>query len=218
MLTVWVKDVRFVLDQLEALNARDARDILTDHLDLTRVGYAGASFGGSVVVQALLDEPRIKAGLAEDGKPYFSARTLTDLRRPLMYMQSAAPYIKSTDAQLARWGLTGARFRAAEQDHYTRQMELFGRTGGPIYNVYIRQTNHLTFSDLDLILRIPDSQLMDVRRAHRIINDYTIAFFDRYLNGGSPSLVDGFTPSPYEEVTVASRNVTAPGQLVQARR
>ena len=190
MLTVWVKDVRFVLDQLEALNARDARDILTDHLDLTRVGYAGASFGGSVVVQALLDEPRIKAGLAEDGKPYFSARTLTDLRRPLMYMQSAAPYIKSTDAQLARWGLTGARFRAAEQDHYTRQMELFGRTGGPIYNVYIRQTNHLTFSDLDLILRIPDSQLMDVRRAHRIINDYTIAFFDQHLNGADEPLLD----------------------------
>lgn len=30
-----------------------------------------------------------------------SARTLTDLHRPLMYMQSQAPYIKSTDAQIA---------------------------------------------------------------------------------------------------------------------
>lgn len=70
---------------------------------------------------------------------------------------------------MARWGLTGAGFRAAEQDHYARQMELFGRADGPIYNVYIRRTNHVTFSDLDLIVRIPDSQLMDIRRAHRII-------------------------------------------------
>jgi hypothetical protein len=118
---------------------------------------------------------------------------------------------------LARWGLTGARFRAAEQDHYARQMELFGRAEGPIYNVYIRRTNHITFSDLDLILRIPDSQLMDIRRAHLIINEYTLAFFNRYLNGDQASLVDGETPSPYEEVTVASRNVTLSRQLAETR-
>jgi len=217
MLQTWVSDVRFVLDRLEALDMSDPRHILNGHLDLARIGYVGASFGGSVVVQALLDEPRIKAGVAEDGKPYFSPRTLTDLRRPLMYMQSAAPYIKSTDAQLARWGLTGASFRAAEQDHYARQMELFGRTAGPIYNVYIRRTNHVTFSDLDLIVRIPNPDLMDVRRAHRIINDYTIAFFDRYLKDESPALVSGAAPSPYEEVTVASRNIQPAERLVRNR-
>ena len=96
-------------------------------------------------------------------------------------------------------------------------MELFGRTGGPIYNVYIRRTNHVTFSDLDLIVRIPGSGLMDIRRAHRIINDYTIAFFNRYLNDESPALVDGMTPSPYEEVTVASRNIQPAERLVQKR-
>ena len=48
---------------------------------------------------------------------------------------------------------------------------------------------------------------MNIRRAHAIINDYTVAFFDRYLNGLSEPLVDGQSPSPYEDVTVASRNV-----------
>ena len=62
-------------------------------------------------------------------------------------------------------------------------------------------------SDLYLIIRVPDSTLMDIRRAHTIINDYTIAFFDQYLNGVSERLVDGQTHSPYEDVTVASRNV-----------
>jgi predicted dienelactone hydrolase len=208
MVRTWVADVGFVLDRLEALNRQDPKHVLTGRLDLARVGYLGASFGGSVVVQALVDEPRIKAGVAEDGKPYFSDRALTDLRRPLMYMQSEAPYIKSSDAQLARWSLTQASFRSAEQDHYARQMQLFGRTGGAIYNVFIRGTNHVTFSDLDLIIRLPDWRLLDIRRAHRIINAYTVAFFDRYLAGLDAPLVNGRTPSPYPEVTVASRNVT----------
>jgi hypothetical protein len=87
-------------------------------------------------------------------------------------------------------------------------MELFARANAPIYNVYIRRTNHVTFSDLYLIIGVPDSALMDIRRAHAIINDYTVAFFDRYLNGASERLVDGQTPSPYEDVTVAVRNVS----------
>jgi len=218
MLQTWVSDVRFVLDQLEQLNKHDQSRLLTGRLDLARVGYVGASFGGSVVVQALLDESRIKAGVAEDGKPYFSDCTLTSLQRPLMYMQSAAPYIPSTDAQLARWGLTSVAFRTAEQDHYARQMRLFGAARGPIYNVYIRRTNHLTFSDLNLIIRIPHSDVMDIRRAHMIINVYTVAFFDRYLNGRSSPLVDGHTPSPYEEVTVASRNIPASDQIAHFTR
>lgn len=207
MLRTWVADVRAVIDQLEMLNEHDPSGLLTGRLDLSRIGYLGASFGGSVVVQALLDEPRIRAGVAQDGKPYFSDDTLTRLRRPLLYMQSAAPYIKTSEAQLAKWGLTPAAFRMAEQDHYVRQMQLFAASGGPIYDVYIRRTNHVTFSDLDLIIGLPDSQLMNIRRAHKIINDYTLAFFEQYLNGTPEALVDGHTPSPYEEVTVASRNV-----------
>ena len=124
-----------------------------------------------------------------------------------MYMQSAAPYMKSTDAQLARWGLTPALFKTAEQDHYARQMQLFGRATAPIYNVYIRGTNHVTFSDLYLTIGVPDWSLMDIRRAHRIINEYTVAFFDRYLKGLPGPLVDGQSPAPYGDVTVASRNV-----------
>jgi predicted dienelactone hydrolase len=213
MTKTWVADARAAIDKLEALNEHDPSGLLTGRLDLSRIGYLGASFGGSVVVQALLEEPRIKAGVAQDGKPYFFDEALTNLRRPLLYMQSAAPYIKSSDAQLAKWGLTSTGFRVAEQDHYARQMQLFSGANGPVYNVYIRQTNHVTFSDLYLIIGIPDSQLMGIRRAHRIINDYTIAFFDRFLDGTTGPLVDGHTPSPYPEVTVASRNATSSAQL-----
>ena len=89
-------------------------------------------------------------------------------------------------------------------------MLLFSHGQGPIYNVYIRGTNHVTFSDFYLAVRVPDAELISVRRAHRIINDYTVAFFKGYLNGSAESLVDGTTPSPDPEVTVASRQVASP--------
>jgi predicted dienelactone hydrolase len=132
MVQTWRSDVSFVIDGLERLNASDPTGLVTGRLDVSRIGYLGASFGGSVVVHALLDEPRIAAGVAQDGKPYFSEKTLTDLRRPLMYMQSASPYIKSTPEQLAKWGITPPQFKTAEQDHYARQMRLFASTRGPI--------------------------------------------------------------------------------------
>lgn len=209
MLETWVKDARFVVDELERLDTGDGRGLLTGRLDLSKIGYLGASFGGSVVVQALLDDPRLKAGLAQDGKPYFAEGTAASLHRPLMYMQSAAPYMNVSDAQLSQWGLNRARFKLAEQDHYLRQMRLFAGVDSPIYNVFIRRTNHVTFSDLYRIIRLPDAELMDVRRAHRIINDYTVAYFDRYLNGASPALVDGRSPAPYPEVTAIARNAAA---------
>jgi hypothetical protein len=207
MVRTWVDDVRFVIDRLAGLNADDPERIMTGRLNLSKIGYLGASFGGSVVVDALLKEPRIKAGLAQDGKAYFFDETLTNLRRPLMYMQSAEPYIASTDAQLARWGVNAASFKLAEQDHYARQMQLFARSNGPVYNVFIRGTNHITFSDLFLALRMPSLHLMSTPRAHRIINAYTIAFFERYLEGRMNALVDGRSPGPYPEATVAVRNV-----------
>ena len=87
-----------------------------------------------------------EAGVAQDGKPVLFYETLTHLERPLIYMQSQTPYIKSSEAQLAKWGLTPATFRMP--DRITPDSELFARANGPIYNLYIRRTNHVTFSDL----------------------------------------------------------------------
>ncbi|WP_342437593.1 hypothetical protein NSS79_32630 [Paenibacillus sp. FSL L8-0436] len=40
----WVRDVKFVLDELEALNGNDSHDRFTGHLDLERLGMFGHSF------------------------------------------------------------------------------------------------------------------------------------------------------------------------------
>lgn len=205
----WVADVRRVLDFLEGLDRKDPRGVFDGRLALDRIGYLGASFGGSVVVEALTAEPRIKAGVAEDGKPYFFDHTLTDLRAPLLYLQSELPYIPVGDAQLASWGVTQAGFAEARADHYDRLTRLVASARGPFYDVLIRGTNHISFSDLHFLLRFPDGQLTAPRHTHRIINAYTVAFFERYLADTPSPLVDGTTPSPFQDVAVTVRNVSA---------
>lgn len=201
----WVADVRVVLDRLEVLDASDP--LLRGRLALDRVGYLGASFGGSVVVEALIDEPRIKAGVSEDGKPYYFDRALTELRRPLLYLRSSVPYIPVSDERLADWGITSADFERAKRDHYARLERLVASARAPLYDVLVAGTDHVSFSDLHLLVNLPSAHLGDQRRAHRIINAYTLDFFERYLNGVEAPLTSGSARGPYPEVTVRAEHV-----------
>ncbi len=64
-LPLWTQDVRFVLDQLEKLNATDEH--FKGHLDLAHVGILGHSSGGTNSIAVTAVDPRIKAGAALDG-------------------------------------------------------------------------------------------------------------------------------------------------------
>ncbi|MBL8270283.1 MAG: hypothetical protein JNL55_28045, partial [Steroidobacter sp.] len=52
------------------------------------------------------------------------------------------------------------------------------------YHVTVAGTTHASFSDLPLFEAEKPGNL-NSRAAHAIINDYTLAFFDRYLRGKS---------------------------------
>src|SRR5882757_3860879 len=73
------------------------------------------------------------------------------------------------------------------------------------YEVWIANTQHVNFSDSPLFAaRTPPGEL-DPRRAHEIINAYTLAFFDRYLRGWVSDLLKG--PSPqYVEATFKKKH------------
>jgi len=62
---VLVADVRFVLDQLEQMNAHDA--FWRGHLDLSKIGIVGHSMGGTTAALATKEERRVLAGVNLDG-------------------------------------------------------------------------------------------------------------------------------------------------------
>jgi predicted dienelactone hydrolase len=65
---VLVADVRFVLDQLQDMNSHD--HFWHGRLDLSKIGIAGHSMGGTTAALATREEPRILAGVNLDGSTF----------------------------------------------------------------------------------------------------------------------------------------------------
>src|ERR1039457_4342875 len=86
-------DVRFVLNEITALNAGHNPDVdrhalprgLAGDLNLARVGMFGFSIGGAATASAMHDDPRIKAGIDLDGTVYGPVAA-TGLDRPFRSM------------------------------------------------------------------------------------------------------------------------------------
>ena len=177
-LLVWVKDICFVMDELERINAGDSR--FSGRLDLSRIGVCGMSYGGAAAGQACLHDSRCKAGINMDGLQYgrgFSGDAV--LNRPFMVMYNESSQ-GINDFMLA---------------HVT----------GPAYRVTVSGTAHYNFTDFSLIS--PLFRLMgligdiDGQRMAGILNAYTLSFFDQYLNDTKSQLLEG--PSPdYPEVSI----------------
>ncbi len=205
-------DARFVLNKLEQLNANDPQSLFTGHLDLNRVGIFGHSLGGNTVVQAMLLDSRFKAGLDLDGNRLLNATLLgrwlvvnshnnNSLYRPLMLINADIWFIP------------------------VQQLILSLKLKGDIYNLSIQGTQHVDFDpDISVIvqeLSAYSPQLanqfsgifdglfgpIDANRGAKIIDDYTLAFFDKYLNYQNSPLLNG-PASNYPEVQFDSRLVT----------
>ncbi|WP_028456482.1 alpha/beta hydrolase [Chitinilyticum litopenaei] len=71
-LKLWQDDTRFVLAELEKLNA-NSNSVFAKRLDLSRIGLLGTSYGGSKSLQYLseIDNPAIRAAANIDGQDYY---------------------------------------------------------------------------------------------------------------------------------------------------
>ncbi|UXY15486.1 hypothetical protein N8I74_00270 [Chitiniphilus purpureus] len=71
-LKIWQDDTRFVLAELEKLNA-DNSGLFANRLDLSRIGLLGTSYGGTKSLQYLseIDNPSIRAAANIDGQDYY---------------------------------------------------------------------------------------------------------------------------------------------------
>lgn len=197
---IWVQDARFVLDQLEIINDSDSHSILTNKMDLSKVGYLGASFGGPVAARAMQLDGRIKAGINQDARPFYHEEIVQDgLQQPFMYMQSSNNISNASDAQLKEFGVTREQWNGLPHEIEEDLERFFQSIKGNSYLMKIKGTEHVTFSDMYLLIRMPFSKNVEIYRAHEIINDYTLAFFNKHLLGeidDEMPLMNGITKYP----------------------
>jgi hypothetical protein len=186
-LRVRTADVRFVLNSLEGLNRDDPAGLLTGHLDFSRVGIFGHSFGGAVAAEACCLDHRFRAGIDLDGC-LFGEVAKYGIEQPFLFITGDGPPPKpipltsSLDPRNlaeAYYYQDGRNVRDGLEKH-----------GG--YVLRIRGASHMNYCDSPLfspIRRLTGAGPIDASRAMSIVNRYTLAFFNRYLNGQSEPLL-----------------------------
>jgi predicted dienelactone hydrolase len=181
-LRIWTADTIFVMDELERMNAGERASVFTGRLDLARLGVFGMSFGGATAGQVCLVDSRCRAGINLDGSQFGDLHDRA-IERPFMVM-----YDEATE------GMNDFVYEQARD---------------AVYRITVKGSLHTDFTDMALmspfLKRVGIFGPIDGQRVVRILNDYTLAFFDQHLKGKEVPLLDG--PSPdYPEVDFESRN------------
>lgn len=203
--SVWVADVRFVLDQMEQFNASDT--LFANRLDLTRVGIFGHSFGGGVAAEAMYEDDRFAAAINMDGTLFGEVAT-HGVARPVMLMFSERVPLIAEQIKLS--GSSPEANAYYQQREATTQAVVYGQAT-PGYRLTVNGSTHHTFIGFEPLaapaLFIPAQVVgtIDGARAVGIIDDYVVSFFDQHLKGQASTLLTG-SPADYPEVIFESHN------------
>jgi hypothetical protein len=212
-----VADIRFVVDQLEALEG--GPDRLAGRLDLGRLGAFGHSLGGNAALEYGRLDDRCRAAANLDGGIWNAVGKL-GLGRPALQILAEHAEFKLPCEQVVRMGVyPSVEWCEAERELNIGAWQTVHERARPGYAVMIEGSGHISFMDVPFLPVEPGSMMagglasvrIDHRRAWRIVCDYLLAFFARHLDGADRPLLD--SPSPaYPEVKYgAPRELLAVG-------
>jgi dienelactone hydrolase len=182
------EDVAYVIDQLEETNRMDTGNLFTARLDLSRVGMFGYSFGGAVATEACWLDDRLKAGINMDGMQFGDGAD-AGVPKPFFFMSCDGPLPSEADVQCSD---PRKRLHMQMLDLDIRRIRRSLATYGGYY-LTLRRSTHSNYSDRPLyspLRRLTDAGSIDISLAFEIINDYTLAFFNQYLNGKQQDLLE----------------------------
>lgn len=173
-LDIWVADQRFVLDEIERLQAGRGESPFAGRLDLSRLGMIGMSQGGAATIATCATDSRCKAGVSLDGFALHLIETPPQ-QRPFMTMNNG---------------------------DFRQNLAVFGRGPSWDYWMSVQGTHHANFTDMPMVTRLwrVAGLLGDVkggagpiepRRMQTILRAYVRAFFDKHLMSARAPLLDG---------------------------
>lgn len=189
----WAGDIGFVLDQFALLNQSDSELPFAGSFDLDRVGVFGHSTGGGAAAEFCGTDTRCKAALAMDLwiEPVSSEVVLAGISQPYLYLHSDS------------WAT-----ESSHNNNYSRIGELVGASQGDGTEIKIKGTEHYDFTSIPLFT--PLASAIDLKgpipgdTGLRLINYYSMAFFDHALRGGGDDLLRPES-SPFEYAEFISR-------------
>ena len=193
----WAQDISFVADRLTKLEKPFA-----GKFDFEKLGLFGHSFGGQATSIACAADKRFKACANLDGMAQGSV-VLPDkqgayLKQPFLFFNKSA---EVTGAELKMMGLSRAEYRAREQKRLLERWKpsfkkQLNELEGGAYFILYPGIKHSSFSDSLLLDTDPKDPLYAERyTVAQNINEYVLAFFDKFLLNKAAPLLDDKTAS-----------------------
>ncbi len=166
--------------QVLAERVRDTSFVL-DELGLSRVGMFGHSMGGYTTADAMIADPRIKAGINLDGSmdPRYGNAARVGVTRPFLLMGG---------------GTSSGRPR--NHRHNDDWAAFWAASTGWKRDVYLPDAEHMSFTDAQVMLpQVPGDHTamigtVDPAGSLAAQRKYVVAFFDLHLRGRSTTVFD----------------------------
>jgi dienelactone hydrolase len=182
-----------LVDSLESLNRHDPTGRFAGHLEMSRVGILGYSFGGAVAAQAAWLDQRFQAVLNVDGWSFGDAAA-AGISQPYLFISDDTPL--PTEADVASNDPVLRYTSMLTRADYPRLLHNLARNKGIFLRV--AGTSHASFVDRGRIARIREilglpgaSPGGKQVRIQRILRSYALAFFRTHLQGIPAELLRG---------------------------
>lgn len=175
----WRADIRFLVDAIQQRHLPASAEVLADAADLSRLAFAGMSFGGTTAASACHHDTRCAAAVNMDGEEFDWSLWDADIRVPLLLIHSdfethplfgpgtGVPHATIMDYAYERWDSAG--------EH------------PDVVRVRVTGQRHLGLTDLPLSARMPMRGKIygeqDGLAAVNATNDLVLAFLDHVLKG-----------------------------------
>jgi len=188
-------DIRFTLDQIEALNETASQSLFAGRVDLDKIGLFGHSLGGAASAAVCREDARCKAAVVIDATMFGEYRQ----------DQRDGTFIEDPFPQPLLIFYNGDTYHAtANHLGYLPDLNAFEHAAGPAYGVVINGAQHLNFTDLPTrapVLARLLGKMMAVNggtagkiqqaRCMEILNRYVLDFFDQALRDKPSELLAG---------------------------
>jgi len=195
---IWVKDLQFVIRQLETLNNKDKN--FKNKLDLNHIAAVGHSMGGAAAARALQVEPKIKSAINIDGS--FVGLTETEtMTKPFAFIKTemSEMFLTGKAEQPLPEGLdpqTEQELREMFKVYNDRYHQV---VTGPAYDITIYGgAIHNTFTDMPLLRpylsgTMYDNDMMfpvNPEPIYQLSNRVIVDFLEKTLYGKKNTIFD----------------------------
>lgn len=201
-------DTAFLLDELAmAGSGRSAAvDAFAGRLDLDRVGLFGMSYGGAAAGAFCVQDERCTAGINMDGSQFGENSIEWALERPFMLMNA--------DRRLDMGAQAPEDIDTSQPASFEINDFVYHQSKDQIYSLTVGGSTHGSYSDFGVMTRIGAWTgalgTVDGWAMKKILDDYTLAFFNKHVKGTEGPLLDGPSAEHPDVIKFDSRDGREP--------